>query len=334
MRSRPLQEQAAIDAAAAHALTHGSFVIPASAFAELRRTLWDWDPETLLSALVTRTQLVAWPPVSRFSVGAAALGSSGAVYLGVNLEFRGTPLNSAVHAEQFAVTLGRRAREERLTHLATSAVPCGHCRQWLYELPQAEAVCVLVGCGAARPLAQLLPDAFGPDSLLPGDRRRLLGAVHNGVQLNAAGRAALATWRGEAASEGAGAARAAARVEAAYAALSCANAAHVPYSACPAGLALLSASGAVAAGSGAESAAYNPTISPLQAALIAAYADAGVGAGAAGEWAAAAAAEAVLVELQGAAVSHEGVARQMLASITPDCTLHVLHCEDFRASRL
>lgn len=207
-----------------------------------------------------------------------------------------------------------------MSHLATTAVPCGHCRQWLYELPRAERLVVLGGTGGPRPLAALLPDAFGPDALLPGGGRRLLGAVHNGLQLDAAARDWLAARRAAPGPD------AAALLEAAYAALSGANAAHAPYSGCAAGLALVGPGGRVAAGGCGESAAFNPTISPLQAALIAAFADGG--------GAAPAPSACVLVEARGGAVSYAAVTRALLGRIAPGCELTVLHCEDFRTSRL
>lgn len=41
------------------------------------------------------------PPLSaRPPHSAAGVGASGAVYIGVNLEFKGAPLNNSVHAEQ------------------------------------------------------------------------------------------------------------------------------------------------------------------------------------------------------------------------------------------
>ena len=45
----------------------------------------------------------AGAPVSRFRVGAVALGRSGALYAGANLELTALPLAASVHAEQAAV---------------------------------------------------------------------------------------------------------------------------------------------------------------------------------------------------------------------------------------
>lgn len=68
-----------------------------------------------------------------------------------------------------------------------------------------------------------------------------------------------------------------------------------------------------------ESAAYNPSLGPVQAALVA-YLAAGGGGGyeriVAG----------VLVEREGAAVRQEDTARMFLKLISPKCEVRVLHC--------
>jgi cytidine deaminase len=320
-----------VAAAAAEAVAHNAFVVPASVVASLR-SRYALTDESLLLALIPPARAAARPPVSSFFVGAAALGASGAAYLGANVEFAGVPLHAAVHAEQFAVTVARLASERGgLTHLATSAAPCGHCRQFLCELPRASALrCVTAGAeGAAATLAHLLPAAFGPADLLGDDAAPLLlQARHNGVQLAPEGTAALAAAR---------ASGDAALTEAIYAALAAANGAHAPYSRCPAGVALLrdgarasssasatsssaSASFAVHAGGSAESVAFNPSLTPLAAVAVAAASG-----GAAGDWSDVT--RAVLVELPNAPVSYAEATRAILASAMPRCVLTVLPAE-------
>ena len=97
------------------------------------------------------TQKYAIPPTSRFYVGAAALGASGAVFLGVNVEFPGLPLNASVHAEQFALVTALRANETRLVAIATTAAPCGHCRQFMNELRHASELCCVIPEDAKAP---------------------------------------------------------------------------------------------------------------------------------------------------------------------------------------
>ena len=65
---------------------------------------------------------------------AVGLGSSGRLYVGVNLEFARLPVNNSVHAEQFLVVNALHHQERGLTKLAVSEAPCGHCRQFYSEL--------------------------------------------------------------------------------------------------------------------------------------------------------------------------------------------------------
>ena len=62
-------------------------------------------------------------------IACSSQGVSGRILLGVNLELYGLPLNQSVHAEQFVIANAVRVGERRLTRLAVSAEPCGHCRQ-------------------------------------------------------------------------------------------------------------------------------------------------------------------------------------------------------------
>ena len=75
----------------------------------------------LLGLLVDVAKERADPPVSHFKVGAAAVGESGAVYLGINMEFNGNCLNQTMHAEQFTVCNAVHCGETRLLDIATSS---------------------------------------------------------------------------------------------------------------------------------------------------------------------------------------------------------------------
>ena len=50
------------------------------------------------------------------------------------------PLNASIHAEQFAVVTALRAGETALRAIATTAAPCGHCRQFMNELRDAATI--------------------------------------------------------------------------------------------------------------------------------------------------------------------------------------------------
>jgi cytidine deaminase len=124
--------------------------------------------------------------------------------------------------------------------------------------------------------------------------------------------------------------------EAALAALAAANGAHAPYSRSPAGVALVTATGdglrpRVHAGGTAESAAFNPSISPLQAALVSALADGATqGDGHMLPWSRVLR-RCVLVQPQHGMVSHVDTVAGLLRAVAPACQLTLLYAEDCRS---
>lgn len=265
--------------------------------------------QDLLPLLVPSAMKRAVVPISRFPVGAVGLGASGRVYVGVNLEFRGLPLCHSVHAEQFLVANAAAAGESALRAVAVSHMPCGHCRQFLQEIRGASGIQILVttdaeeGCAPEwRTVASLLLRPFGPHDLLPEDVPLVLEPHDNPL-----GDPVPAVANGFAAGDLEARLR-----EAAEAA---ARASHAPYSECPSGFAVADGDGRIYAGGCLESAAYNPTLGPIQAAIIAMVA---AGGGPAGDVVAAA-----LVEKERAAVAQETTARIFLGSVAPHASLHV-----------
>ncbi|HEX3466619.1 MAG TPA: cytidine deaminase [Candidatus Elarobacter sp.] len=201
------------------------------------------DVGALMLSLLPWAAGYADPPISRFFVGAIALGASGALYAGGNLEFPGMPLSASVHAEQSAVANAWLNDERELRAIAVTATPCGHCRQFLNELSGASRLAVLVRDTPRTTLGELLPSAFGPADLdvpvglLDGVVTPLAAKIDAGDVL---GRAALGA----------------------------AEASHAPYSHAYAGVALQTADGTIVTGRYAESAAYNPSLPALQCALV------------------------------------------------------------------
>lgn len=102
------------------------------------------------------------------------------------------------------------------------------------------------------------------------------------------------------------------------AALEAANKSHAPYSGCPSGLALVDGGGKIYKGSYMESAAFNPSVGPVQAALVAFVAGGG------GKYEEIVA--AVLVEKEGATVKQEATGRLLIRSIAPKCQFTALPC--------
>ena len=113
----------------------------------------------------------AYAPYSGFAVGAAALGRSGRIYPGVNVENASSPAGTC--AERAAILAAVTAGERELvamaiaTDTAEPTPPCGICRQTMAEFaPDLE----IVLCGAADRtevlrLGALLPRSFGPADL-------------------------------------------------------------------------------------------------------------------------------------------------------------------------
>ncbi|KAJ6913981.1 hypothetical protein NC651_016283 [Populus alba x Populus x berolinensis] len=243
----------------------------------------------LLPALVKSAQALARPPISNYHVGAVGLGSSGRIFLGGNLEFPGLPLHHSVHAEQFLITNLTLNAEPSLEYVAVSAAPCGHCRQFLQEIRHAPDVQILI-TGDSTSNQSYKNDLANKQQFEPLSCDALLP---NGVC------ASFEDLKNEA--------------------LEAANKSHAPFTNCPSGVALMDCEGKVYRGSYMESAAYNPSIGPVQAALVA-YVMGGRGGGYDRIVA------AVLVEKQGAKVRQEQTARLLLKEISPKCEFKVFHC--------
>ena len=192
-----------------------------------------------LVSLLPEAAALAKPPISHFHVGAVARGTSGKTYLGANLEFAGEALSFTVHAEQSAVVNAWMHGESGIDVIATSAAPCGYCRQFLNELLTAPRLLVVMP-GETRPLRELLPSSFGPRDL--GISGGLLAPQDHRLTIEE-------------------------RDDLAQAALAAANMSYAPYSKSYAGVALRTHDGATVTGAYAENAAFNPSLSPLQAAL-------------------------------------------------------------------
>jgi cytidine deaminase len=84
----------------------------------------------------------ALPEISGFHVAAAAVGYSGDLYMGVNLETPFSNLGHTVHAEQFVIVNAHMSKETGLSKFVVSDFPCGHCRQFLFELPNPHKIIV------------------------------------------------------------------------------------------------------------------------------------------------------------------------------------------------
>lgn len=109
----------------------------------------------------------AYAPYSKFKVGAALRGKSGAIYSGVNVENVAYPEGTCAEAGAIAAMV--LAGETEFTQVAVIAdapapvPPCGGCRQKLAEFGKSDAVVVmstLDGRELRMTMAELLPGKF------------------------------------------------------------------------------------------------------------------------------------------------------------------------------
>uniref|UniRef100_A0A0D6R173 cytidine deaminase n=1 Tax=Araucaria cunninghamii TaxID=56994 RepID=A0A0D6R173_ARACU len=279
-----------------------------------------------LATLVKPTQDLARPPISNFHVGAVGLGASGRVFMGVNLEFVGLPLNHSVHAEQFLVANAAQHGERQLKFIAVSAAPCGHCRQFLQEVLGATELNILIADEQAetRSLLHFLPHRFGPDDLEEGIP--LVFQPHynclsfESLQSPEPDPTLSLCNDGEDGKDDVinGFSPSEDLYQLKFAALQAANSAHAPYSLCPSGVALMTVKGKIFTGSYIESAAFNPSLHPLQAAIVAFVSQDG------GKYEDIV--QAVLVEKEEAAVQQGDTVKLALKKISPKCSFHVFNC--------
>ena len=242
--------------------------------------------EIMLQLLPVAGRLAS-PPISDFKVGAVARGTSGALYLGANLEIPRQSLGFTVHAEQAAASNAYMHEEAGIAAIAVTSSPCGYCRQFLEEVSPGGEIVVLVKGQKPVELKSLLPAAFGPHQLglttgaFPIQRVKIALLEKTPDTLESA-------------------------------ALAAACASYAPYTKAHSGIALRLSDGSMHSGSYIENAAFNPSLSPLQVALVAA-----VNAGRGYEQIT----DAVLVELENAAISQMVVTKAALASTCPKVRL-------------
>lgn len=109
----------------------------------------------------------AYAPYSNFPVGAAALVDDGRVVTGCNVENASYGLTLCAEcglvSQLIAGGGGRLVAFTCVDGNGDLLMPCGRCRQLLYEQGGPDLV-LQTGQGLRR-LSEILPDAFGPDDL-------------------------------------------------------------------------------------------------------------------------------------------------------------------------
>jgi cytidine deaminase len=222
-------------------LQHGGY-LPVQ-FVQQLLSDFDITVDQFMLGLLPVVSEFAVMPVCGFMVGAVALGETGNIYCGSSQDFGGMVLSQAVHAEQAAVAMAQLHGETGLVKIAVNARPCGHCRQFLYELVDGGALKILLPETSEVKLSTLLPDAFGPKNL--GSDEALLMPQKHALRLieNSSDPLIQAALKG-------------------------AMQSYAPYTKAYSGVALQTNDGKIFMGSYLENVAFNPSLPALQSALV------------------------------------------------------------------
>ena len=199
------------------------------------------EDNELRVALLPLAAAYSYAPISNFYVGSLVRGLSGRLYFGANLEISGAQLGQTVHAEQSGISHAWMKGEEGISDITINFSPCGHCRQFMNELTTAKELKIQLPERDEKSLEDYLPDSFGPADL--GITTGLMSKLDHAFSCE--DNDALVT-----------------------SALHALNRSHAPYTKNLSGVALKLITGEVFTGSYAENAAFNPSLPPLQVALI------------------------------------------------------------------
>jgi len=133
-------------------------------------------PEML--ELARRALANAHAPYSRFRVGACVRTRTGRLYAGANVENAAYPVGQCAEASALGTMVAAGDRDVVevvvVTERAGLCPPCGRCRQQLAEFARSDTPVHLAGPEGVRvtaTLGELLPLAFGPDTLPPAPPR-------------------------------------------------------------------------------------------------------------------------------------------------------------------
>ncbi|MCG3737518.1 cytidine deaminase [Vibrio cincinnatiensis] len=192
-------------------------------------------------ALLPLAAAYAYVPISQFYVGAIARGVSDRLYFGANMEFSGVQLGQTIHAEQAAISHAWMKGEQGITDITVNYSPCGHCRQFMNELTTSQTLTIQLPKREGKSLQYYLPESFGPRDL--GITTGLMSKTDHGLFTDV-------------------------QEPLLQTAMQALNRSHAPYTNNLSGVALRTASGREFRGAYAENAAFNPSLPPLQVALI------------------------------------------------------------------
>jgi cytidine deaminase len=251
------------------------------------------NADELLLLSLGAAQRFAHPSISEFYVGAVGReAGTGNLVFGGNLEFTGAHIGNTVHGEGFVFTRAFSRGTAIQTLAIGEAHPCAHCRQYLSEFAAAQNLVLIDPLGHRLRMADLYPWPFDPDYL--GETGIVAGAVpHPQLELRPHDLPA--------------------RVAAALTRLG--QRSYTPYGKAPAAMVFILKDGALIGGGAIESVSFNPTISPIQAAMVDLFAH-GYAAGDIGD--------AIIATKHGAQVDYILHTVDALAVIAPGVALRML----------
>lgn len=241
------------------------------------------DSDSLMLAMLPLARTFSRPPISKYLVGVVALGESGNLYLGANFEVPGQGLGFSIHGEQSALSNAYMHGERSVSSLAVTAAPCGHCRQFMYEMSPDGSIRILVSGKSSQNLSSLLPAAFGPRDLGFSEGAFPVRSMNLTLKKDSSDPLVLA-------------------------ALDAARQSYAPYTKSHSGAAIATRDGRISKGSYIENAAFNPSLPPLQTALTALILSGKD---------CAEISRVALVEIENATISQKSVADATLATTAP-----------------
>jgi cytidine deaminase len=267
-------------------------VLPAKQAAEICAAHGVTSDELMLLSL-GKARDFARPPISNFYVGCVGReAGSGNLVFGGNLEFTGAHIGNTVHGEGFVFTRSFSRGTAIETIAIGEAHPCAHCRQYLSEFAATVSLTLIDPLGHRLKMADLYPWPFDPDYL--GEKGIVAGTVpHPDLML---------------APNGLPAATAAKLIERG-------RHSYTPYGKSAAAVVLTLTDGTLIGGSAIESVSFNPTISPLQAAMIDLFAHG---------YSAPDIASAAFAHTPGAQIDYAMHACDLLVAIAPAAEIEVL----------
>lgn len=124
----------------------------------------NWEELTQVAQEALKT---SYAPYSNYPVGAAALTEDGRIVSGANIENASLGITLCAEcsliSDLFRTGGGKLVAFACVDGAGEALMPCGRCRQLLYE--HRAAGMMIKSAGGIMTMEQMLPDAFGPERL-------------------------------------------------------------------------------------------------------------------------------------------------------------------------